>query len=306
MPLTLIENFRAVFYAPFYAAVTLGAYEREGLALEVRLSTDAASRQRFVVTGAGEVSWGGPLRLMHTLERDPQAGVVAFCEVVQRDPFLLVGREPNPSFRLEQLAGTRLATVSEVPTPWLCLRHDLRLAGIPEERIPRIADSTMPENAAALRAGRVDVIQVFEPFAAALEAEGVGHVWYAAARRGPTSYTTFNTTRAFLERRPETALQMCRAMVRTQKWIAAHDGRELARAVAPYFPDMDRGVLAAALEAYRDRDIWNATPLPGRAGFEWLRDAAVAGGMLRTPFRYEDCVDVRFARQAIAEDPPPM
>jgi NitT/TauT family transport system substrate-binding protein len=306
MPITLIENFRAVFYAPFYAAVALGAYEREGLALEVKLSTDAASRQRFVVSGEGEVSWGGPLRLMHTLEQDPQTQVVAFCEVVKRDPFLLVGREPNPAFRLEELIGRRLATVAEVPTPWLCLRHDLRLAGIREDRIPRIADGTMADNSAALRAGRVDVIQVFEPYAAALGAEGAGHVWYAASGRGLTSYTTFNTTRAFLEREPETALRMCRAMYRTQKWIAAHDGRDLAQAIAPYFPDLEPAVLSAALDGYLARNIWNTTPLPEQAGFDWLRDAAIASGMLKTRFRYADCVDVRFARQAVADDPPCM
>jgi NitT/TauT family transport system substrate-binding protein len=304
--ITLIENFRAVFYAPFYAAVALGAYEQEGLALQVKLSTDAGSRQRFVLTGEGEVSWGGPLRLMHTLEQDARADVVGFCEVVKRDPFLLVGRQPNPSFRLEQLVGLRLATVSEVPTPWLCLRHDLRLAGIAEERIERVAGATMPDNVAALRAGRVDVIQVFEPYAAALEAEGAGHVWYAASSRGLTSYTTFNTTRSFLERQPGTALQMCRAMYRIQKWIAAHDGRELARVIAPYFPGLDPAVLSAALEGYRRRDVWNATPLPERAGFGWLRDAAIAAGMLKTPFRFEHCVKLEFARQAIADDPASM
>ena len=31
MPITLIENFRAVFYTPFYAAFALGAYAAEGL-----------------------------------------------------------------------------------------------------------------------------------------------------------------------------------------------------------------------------------------------------------------------------------
>jgi hypothetical protein len=35
-----------------------------------------------------------------------------------------------------------------------------------------------------------------------------------------------------------------------------------------------------------------------------LRDAALAEGMLRTSFRYEDCVDMRFAQQVVREDPP--
>lgn len=304
MAITLIENFRAVFYAPFYAAVALRAYEREGLEVNLKTSADPLSAARFQVSSEGEVSWSGPLRLMSTLDQDAGSGAVAFCEVVGRDPFFLVGREPNPSFRLEQLAGKRVATVSEVPTPWICLRHDLRLLGIDESKIDRVAGDTMAENAAALRAGSVDVIQVFQPFAAQLEAEGAGHIWQAAASRGPTSYTTFNTTRAFLEDEPQVALQMCRAMYGTQKWIAAHDGRDLAEAVAAYFPDLSKRILASALERYKALGVWNRTPMLAREGFEWLRDAALSSGRLRTRFRYEDCVDMRFAEQAMREDPP--
>jgi NitT/TauT family transport system substrate-binding protein len=303
MSVTLIENFRAVFYAPFYAAVALRAYEQEGV--EVGLKTAApAAGGGFVVSNEGDVSWSGPLRLMTTLDRDAGADAVAFCEIVGRDPFLLVGRAPNPSFQLAGLAGKTLATVSEVPTPWICLRHDLRLAGIAESSFKRVADSTMAENVAALRAGRVDVIQVFEPYATQLEMEGAGHVWRAAASRGHTSYTTFNTTRAFLAAQPDTALKMCRAMYRTQKWMATHDGRALAEAVAAYFPDLPAPVLARAMERYRGLGVWNRLPLMSREGLEWLRDAALADGRLRTRFRYEDCVDMRHAEQAVKEDPP--
>lgn len=300
MSITLVENFRAVFYAPFYAAFALNAYAREGLEIELKLASDPTSRARFTVSGEGEVSWSGPLRLMHTLEQDPRAGAVAFCEIVQRDPFYLVGREPlRGAFRPAALAGRRLAVVSEVPTPWLCLRHDLRLAGVAENAVERVKDATMAENADRLRAGAVDVIQVFEPFATHLEREGAGHVWYAAAHRGFTAYTTFNTRRAFLEAEPKTALGMCRAMRRTLQWIATHDGAALGELIAGYFPGLDAGVLAAALDRYRANDVWNTSPVPGRPGFEWLRDAAMAGGMLKTAHRFEDCVDDRFARQAM-------
>jgi NitT/TauT family transport system substrate-binding protein len=304
--LTLVENFRAVFYAPFYAAFALRAYEQEGLDVRLKTSSDATDPHRFVVSSEGDVSWSGPLRLMSTLDREPASDAVAFCEVVGRDPFLLVGREPNPSFRLEDLAGLKLGTVSEVPTPWICLRHDLRLLGMEESKISRVGDATMAENAAALRAGRVEVIQVFEPFAAQLEAEGAGHVWRAAAERGSTSYTTFNTTRAFLAEQPGTALRMCRAMYRTQKWIAGHDGRELAAAVASYFRDLPAPVLIRALERYRALGVWNRAPLLAREGLEWLGEAAYAGGRLSRRFRYEECVDMRFAEQVVEEDPPSL
>ncbi|MGA0115685.1 MAG: ABC transporter substrate-binding protein [Burkholderiales bacterium] len=303
---TLIENFRAVFYTPFYAAFALKAYESEGVDVRMETSSDASKTLSTLMSGAGQVSWGGPMRLMHALDDNPAGGVVSFCEVVGRDPFYLVGRTPNLQFRMTDLLDKTLAVVSEVPTPWYCLQHDLRLAGVDPTALKRAPAAGMAENFERLRKGEVDVIQVFEPLAHNAVAQGFGHVWYSAASRGPASYTTFNTTRAFLERDSETALRMTRAMYRTQKWIAAHDGRALAAAVAEYFPDLPQAVLAACLERYKVSGIWNTNPLQQRVGVEWLRDAMLACGAIKTRFAFEDLSDMRWAEQVMREDPPSM
>ncbi len=304
MPVTLIENFRAVFYAPFYAAFALGAYEAEGV--EVRLETSAAADKTLtgLQAGTGRVSWGGPMRLMHALDENPESGLVSFCEVVGRDPFYLIGREPNPGFRMHDLAGKTLAVVSEVPTPWYCLQHDLRLAGMDPAAIRRAPPRSMGENLERLRAGEVDVIQIFEPLAQQAVELGIGHLWHAAARRGPVSYTTLNTTRSFLEREPDTALRMTRAMYRTQKWIAAHSGLELAEVVARYLPDVPLETLAVCFSGYKAGGVWNTNPIQQRAGLEWLRDAMIACNAIRTKFTYENLADMRFAEQVMREDPP--
>jgi len=304
MAITLIENFRAVFYGPFYAAEALGAYEREGVEVRIKTSTDPANTMKFLVSGEGEVSWGGPLRILFARDKDAGASPVAFCEVVGRDPFFIVGRAPLPGFRLADLRGKRLATVSEVPTPWMCLQQDLRLAGVDAASIDRVPDRSMADNVAALREGRVDAIQVFEPYVTQLEAEGAGHVWYAAASRGLTSYTTLNTTRGFLDGNPGIALGMCRAIVRTQKWIAAHESAALADAVSGYFPSLPAAVLASSFERYRSLGVWNRTPRLRQEGFDWLRDAALAAGLTRKRIEYQECVDMRFAERAMQDDPP--
>lgn len=299
MPITLIENFRAVFYAPFYACAALGAYRAEGLEVTMKVSEAA---EKTLTTG--DVSWGGPLRVLKALDGNPGAGYVAFCEVVGRDPFFLLGRTPNPQFELNELIGTRVAVVSEVPTPWICLQYDLRRAGIDPAAIALTPARSMAENAAALRAGDVDVIQVFQPYARELIDAQAGHVWYAAANRGLTSYTTFNSTRGFIEKNPEAALRMTRAMYRTQKWIAAHDGRALAEAIAAYLPDVPLPVLAACCNDYKALGLWNANPVMRREGLEWLRDAMLAAGYIKTELAFEQCVDMRFAEQAVRDDPP--
>ncbi len=306
MKITLIENFRAVFYIPYYASIALGAYRAEGLEVDLKTSSDASKTLESVLSGNGQVSWGGPVRIMLALEKDPASQPVVFCESVGRDPFFLVGRDPNPRFALKDLLDKRVATVSEVPTPWMCLQHDLRLAGLDPAKVARISDRTMSENVSALRSRQVDVIQVFEPFAAQLEEEGAGHVWYAAASRGPATYTTFNAPRAFLEREPETARRMCRAMYRTQKWIAARPTAELADVVAPYFAGLSKTVLTASCERYKSLEVWNRSPVMVRWGFEWLRDAGLSSGLITERYAFEDCVDMRLAEEVVREDPPSL
>jgi len=304
MQLTLLENFRSMFYAPFYANTVLGSYEAEGLDVQVKMTPQLGKTLDAVIAGEAEMSWGGPMRLLYALDANPDAGAVAFCEIVGREPTLLVGRAPNPDFAMKDLSGKTLAIFTEAPTPWICLQHDLRLAGIDPLSIRRAPDATMEQNAELLRAGKVDVIQVFEPVAQTLIDEGAGHLWYAAADRGPTSFTTLFTTRRYIEQNPDAVLRMTRAMYRTLKWIRSHDGAELADVVAGYLPEIPRPTLAACCNAYKALGLWNSDPVVNPAGFEWKRDAMFSNGEIRSRLSYEDCVDPRFAAQAVRDDPP--
>jgi len=302
----LYETFRAVFYTPFYLAHALGAYEAEGVDVTLTNSPDLDYRSSYRAYEDANVYWGGPMRLMVSRDRDPKSSIMGFCEVVSRDPFFLVGRVPRPDFKLTDLTGLRIASVSEVPTPWMCLQDDLRRAGMDPASLDRTADGTMPENAAALRDGRFDVVQLFQPFAEELLADGTGHIWYAQADRGLCSYTAFYATAHSLESHADALYRMTRAMYRTQKWLHAQAAPDIAAAVADYFPDVGRDILTACIERYRALEIWSRTPLLPREGFERLHDAMLSGGLIGSPTTYEACVDTRIAEQVIAEDPPAL
>lgn len=306
MQIKLIENFRAVFYAPFYAAEALGAYRAEGLDVVLTSARSAENSLQSMRAGVGNVSWGGPLRVLKGIDGDPGSGYVAFCEVVGRDPFFLLGRTPSAGFKVHDLVGKRVGVVTEVPTPWICLQLDLRQSGINPSAITLTPSRSMAENAAALNAGQVDVIQVFQPYTEALVTAGQGHIWYAAASRGLTSYTTFNSTRRFLEENPTVGPGMTRAMYRTQKWIAAHDGKALAELVGGYLSDVPRARLAACFDRYKALQLWNTDPRVSRAGVEWLRDAMFASGYIERRHTFEMCTDTRFGDQAVREDPPSL
>jgi NitT/TauT family transport system substrate-binding protein len=306
MAIILQESLRALFYAPFYVALARDGFAAEGV--EIRFTSsprpqDAALR---LMDGTVDVCWGGPMRVMETYQKVPACDIVCFAEVVTRDPFLLMGREPRPDFMLADLKSARLATVSEVPTPWLCLQHDLRLAGIDPAGLARVADQTMARNVAALKAGEVDVVQVFEPFPSQLLAEGAAHVWYEAARRGPTSYTTFYARRGLLTTRRNELQRMTRAIHRTEKWVANARGREIAQAISGYFGDVPPAILEAACTRYKGLGIWSDTPMLPRAGYDRLRDGLVSGGFVSPGATFETAVDNTLAASVVAEQLPPL
>jgi NitT/TauT family transport system substrate-binding protein len=297
MAIILQESLRAAFYAPFYAALARGAYAAAGVEVRFTSAPSPAQAATSLLAGAADVCWGGPMRVMATYQANPGCDLVCFAEVVTRDPFLLIGRTPNPGFRMADLLEARLGSVSEVPTPWLCLQDDLRRAGIAPERVNRVADRGMAENCAALRAGTLDVVQAFEPFAATLVAEGAGHVWYAAAARGPTSYTTFYARRPVMAAKREAFRRMVRAIQATQTWLAGADGAEIAATVASYFPDVPHAILAAAYDRYKALGIWGRDPILPRAGYERLRASLVSGGFVTAGASFEQAVDNSLAEE---------
>ena len=191
-PITLQEPFRAVFYAPFYAALARGDYAAEGVAVTLRTGTVPANAKDAVLAGVADLAWGGPMRILLAHEADPASPLRNFGAVVMRDPFFLVGRAPRPGFGLAELAELTLGTVSEVPTPWWTLQHDIRLAGLDPTMIRRVTDQGMAANLAAVLDGSLDVAQLFEPFVTQAEDAGAA-VWHTAASRGVTGYTTFTT-----------------------------------------------------------------------------------------------------------------
>jgi NitT/TauT family transport system substrate-binding protein len=306
MPIILQETLRGLLYAPFYAALVLGAYRREGVAVEFVSATEPGRAADGLFDGTVDVAWGGPMRVMQTYDRRADCDLVCFAEVVTRDPFFLIGREPRPDFKFADLYGRRVATVSEVPTPWLCLQEDLRRDGLDPDALPRVADRTMADNVTALRRRELNVVQLFQPFAEELIAAGDGHIWYAAATRGPTSYTSFYARRSTLTARREELKKVVRGLHRTQKWLHANPPDALAEVVQSFFPAVPPSLLRAALARYLELGIWGRNPILPRAGYDRLRAGLISAGFVKKAAPFEQAVDNTLAEEVVRENPPAL
>lgn len=245
------------------------------------------------------------MRVMLTRDRDVDSDLVCFAEVVTRDPFFLVGSRPRPDFRLQDLVAKRLGVVTEVPTPWLCLQEDLRRVGLDPAVVKRGPERGMAGNLAALRRGELEVAQLFEPFVEDALTGGA-HLWYAAAQRGPTAYTCLYARRTVFEERRDEMKALTRALYRTQRWLAGAAPAALARAVAPYFPDLSPPVLTASLARLKSVGVWGRDPRLPRSGYDRLKAGLLSGGLIRTALPYEDAVDNTLALEVMREDPPAL
>jgi NitT/TauT family transport system substrate-binding protein len=276
----LQEPFRGLFYAPFYAALARGAYAAEGVEVHFIDSPGPSLQTDAVLEGRADLAWGGPMRLLLAHDRDHACPLRLFGAVVMGDPFLLVGRTPRPDFRLTELATMTLGSVSEVPTPWWTLQDDIRRAGLDPAAVKRVTDRSMGENAAAVADGTLDVAQLFEPLVSAMEIAGTGHVWYAQASRGPTSYTAFYGRAEVIAAKREACEAMVRGLAATLTWFAGAGTAEILDTIAPYFDALDRAAAGRAIDRYRALDVWTTNPRFPPSALERLQTAMLTAGAI--------------------------
>ena len=288
MKLTIAENFRGVFYVPFYVLRERAFAQELGLDIHWLPPGSPGGAIDDVKSGKIDLTWGGPMRVMidHDTTPDDAHRLLSLSEAVGRDPFCLIAREPNLS--LTDLPALRLSIVKEVPTPWLCLQADLRDQGI---SIPQqlITTWSMQEQLNALTNNQVDVIQSFEPFVTQALWDG-GHLLYEASLRGPTVYTGFITSRATLAARHKEVATLDAALAQALSWMREAGAEATAKLVKAYFPELTHHQLTSAATRYLERGVWSDSTSINRAGFERLSESFFRGGAIRTPANYESCV----------------
>jgi len=292
MKIRLAENFRAVFYAPFYACLALGWFRDRGLEVSLVDSPSPGAGIADMLKGEVHLVWGGPMRVLKDRDQSPPGphSLLAFGEVAGRDPFYLVGRSDLKRFELPALTGLQVATVSEVVTPWLCLQQDLRDLGIDPGLISRRTDASMEDNLRALALGEIDVAQLFEPFVSLAERDGIGHPVHAAHTRGPTAYTTFLSTAKNSERYGAAFQTMASTLDQFRPWLEAEGPRELSRLVGHLYPQLAPDLLEQCFTRYQQTAIWSCRPQVSRAGFHRLAQSLLSANFILKAAAYEDCV----------------
>lgn len=297
-PVRIVVAFHSPFYAPVFLADRLGVFRAEGLDTTIAVAPPGGALD-LVRAGGAEIALSGIMRTFVIADREGCHPFIAIAEVNSRDGFFLLSRTPEPSFAYRQLEGRRLALFGLAPTPWMSLQTAMREHGADPAKVHLLEGLDVGQGIEAVRRGDADYLQAGQPVAEELLAEG----WHLACAQATgvrhVPYSSLIVSDATRRRRPALCGAVVRALARTFRWIATHDGAAAADVMAPDFPGARPDILRAAVTRLRDVGAWSHGPQHDRAAFERLGRMLVTGGLVREAAPYEALVDDTFAAAAV-------
>jgi len=277
----------SAFYSPLIAAIAGGFLKEEGLEARHSVAPPGKSAIEGVVNGTVQVCQSAPSQGFGPLEKGEAPPVLHFAQVNEMDGFFLTARRPDPAFRWEALKGKRVL-VDHGGQPLAMFKYACHRRGLDYSAIAAvdIASARMDD---AFRKGEGDYIHQQGPAPQQLERDGVGNVVASVGEAiGPCAFSSLAATRDWLK--TDTARRFMRAYRKARAWLIETPAAKVAEVEAPFFPDIDRAVLAATIATYQKLGCWTPHVEITREAFEVTLDVFAHSRLITRRHRYEDVV----------------
>lgn len=204
-PVTLNEVAHSIFYAPQYAAIELGYFKEEGIALTLVNGAGADKVMTALISGDADIGFMGSEASIYTYANGSKDYAVNFAQLTQRAGNFLVSRQPEEHFEWSSLAGKKVIGGRKGGMPQLVFEYILKKHGLDPAKDLSIDQSiNFGLTAAAFPSSDADYTVEFEPFATTLELENSGYVVASLGEEsGYVPYTAYSAKKSYLEAHPE-------------------------------------------------------------------------------------------------------
>lgn len=204
-PVTLNEVAHSIFYAPQYAAIELGYFKEEGIALTLVNGAGADKVMTALISGDADIGFMGSEASIYTYANGSEDYAVNFAQLTQRAGNFLVSRTPQEDFQWEDLAGKKVLGGRKGGMPQLVFEYILKKHNLdPAVDLDIDQSINFGLTAAAFPSSDADYSVEFEPFATTLETEGNGYVVASLGEEsGYVPYTAYSAKRSYLEANPQ-------------------------------------------------------------------------------------------------------
>ena len=297
------EVTHSIFYAPQYAAIHLGYFEQEGIEIELSNGQGADKVMAAVLSDNMDIGFAGPEAAIYVYNEGKEDFAEIFALLTQRDGSFLLAREPDPDFTWDKLKGKHILPGRKGGVPYMTLEYVMKQHGLdPQNDLLMDNSIQYALMAGAFTGGTGDYVTMFEPTGSMMEKEKQGYIVASiGAESGEIPYTAYFAKKSYIEKNKDLIERFTRAIYKGQKYVAEHSATEVAKAVAPSFPDSDEELLTTVVQRYKDIDAWSKTPALPAESFELLQDVMTEAGELSQRVPHDKLINNTFAEKVVAE-----
>jgi NitT/TauT family transport system substrate-binding protein len=300
----LAEVIRSQLYIPMYVALSKGFAAAQGLEVELVTANGGDRAGALVLSGQADFALAGPEVAIYIYNGESADKPLIFCALTATDGFYLVSRTKLDKFDWSMLNNRKVIGWRPGSTPELYLQYVMKQRGVDAATIGNVVTNIgVPARDGAWISGAGDFGIFMEPNLSKLEKAGEAHVITSIGKEvGRADYTVFFAKRSWLEKNAATAQKWTNAVAQAQAWVATASEKDIAEAIASFFPGLSPDENIAVVSRYRNAGvpIWASSPIVDEAGLSKAQEIMVLGGVLPADktVPYDKIVTTTYANNA--------
>lgn len=293
------EVAHSIFYIPQYVADAKGYFEEEGLDVEILLTAGADKVTAAVLSGDVNIGFCGSEATIYIYNQGEEDYLVNFAGLTKRDGSFIVSREKIENFTLDDMRGKYTIGGRKGGMPEMTFEYTLKEHGIdPKNDLTIDTSVAFASMAGAFIGGTGDFVTLFEPQALQIEAQGLGYVVASLGELGGVvPYTSYNAKKSYIENNPKVIEGFTKAIQKGLDFTFENSDEEIAKTIAPYFPDTSITDLTKIVKRYRDNDSWFKTTYIEETAFNHIQDIMESAGELDKRAPYNDLVTNKYSKK---------
>lgn len=297
------EVTHSIFYAPFYAAISLGYFEEEGITIDLTNGGGSDKSMTAVISGQADIGLMGPETGVYVCNEGREDHAIIIGQLTKRDGSFLLGKTKDDNFTWDKLKGTSIIGGRKGGMPQMTLEYVMKKNGV----VPGVdanvrIDVQFDLMGGAFIGGEDDYVALFEPVASTMELAGEGYIVASIGEEGgEVPYTCFMATKEYLAENGDIAEAFMRAVYKGQQWVASSSPEEIAEAIADSFPDNDMELLVTVVRRYKEIDVWMSNSVMTEDSYDRLISIIKEAGIIEDGPEFTKLVDNSIAQKIIDE-----
>lgn len=295
------EVTHSVFYAPQYAAISLGFFAEENLEIELSNLGGADKVMSALLSNQIDIGFCGPEASIYVYNEGREDYPEVFAQLTKRDGSFLVGKDKPEVFDWNQLKGKTVIPGRKGGVPYMTFEYLLKEKGLDPDNDLNLDDSIQFSlMAGAFSGSEAEYVTLFEPTASMIEQENKGYILCSVGQEsGEIPYTAYCAKKSYIGENEHLIQKFTNVIYKGLKWVHEHSAEDVAEAILNFFPDTDISLLTSAVQRYKDIDSWKTDPVLEEEAFDKLQTVMESAGELSQKAPYDKVVNNKYASAAL-------